>query len=144
MSTFIKGDNLILSIHNGSTYDPIGCLTSNSMSFSVNAIEAQTKCDAGQIKREAGSTSYEVSFDAIYIATEAGKTDYDALLQFVNQANGSNVTWKLSTGQSSPTDYFGEGVFSELTLDAPTGDEYATFSGTISGSGLVVTTDPKV
>ena len=34
-------------------------------------------------------------------------------------------------------------VFGDLSLDAAAGDELATFSGTISGSGVIATTDPN-
>ena len=44
MSTFIKGDAVILSIWDGVAYEPIGCLTSNSLSITRNVIETQTKC----------------------------------------------------------------------------------------------------
>lgn len=144
MSTFIKGDAVILSIWDGvDSYDPIGCLTSNSLSVVRNVIEAQTKCDPGLVIRSAGSTSSEVSFEAIYIKTEAGKTDFDALLDFINVASGSTVTWKMSTDQTSPTDYYGTAVLSDLELTASAGDEFATYSGTLQNTGLITTTDPN-
>lgn len=145
MSTFIKGDAVVLSIWNGTdAYEPIGCLTSNALSLTRNIIEAQTKCDAGQIIRQAGSTSSEISFEAIYIRTEAGKTDFDACLNFINTASGTTQTWKLSTDQTSPVAYYGTGVFADLSLDASAGDEFATYSGTIQNSGLITETDPNI
>ena len=73
MSTFIKGDAVILSIWDGSAYEPIGCLTSNSLSVTRNVIEAQTKCAPNEITRVAGSTSSELSFEANYIKTDNTK-----------------------------------------------------------------------
>ena len=144
MSTFIKGDAVILSIWNGTdAYEPIGCLTSNELSVTRNIIEAQTKCDAGQIIKQAGSTSSEISFEAIYIKTEAGKTDFDALLDFINVANGTTQTWKMSTDQSDPVAYYGVAVLADLSLSASAGDEFATYSGTLSNSGLILTVDPN-
>jgi len=144
MSTFIKGDDVILSIWDGvSAYEPIGCLTSNELSVVRNLIETQTKCAPGIIERAAGSTSSEVSFDAIYIKTEAGKTDFDALLDFINVASGTTQTWKISSDQTSPVAYYGTAVLSGLTLTAAAGDEFATYSGTLSNSGLIVTVDPN-
>jgi hypothetical protein len=145
MSTFIKGDDVILSIWNGvDAYEPIGCLTSNEISLTRNIIEAQTKCDPGVIIKQAGSTSSEIPFEAIYIATEAGKTDFDAMLQFINVASGTSQTWKMSTAQTSPTAYYGTAILSDLSLSASAGDEFATYSGTLSNSGLIVTVDPNV
>lgn len=46
MSNFIKGDVILLDIWDGvDTYDPIACLTSNSLSEVRNIIESQTKCN---------------------------------------------------------------------------------------------------
>jgi hypothetical protein len=145
MSTFIKGDAVILSIWNGTdAYEPIGCLTSNEINITRNIIEAQTKCDPGLIIKQAGSTTSEIPFEAIYIKTEAGKTDFDALLAFINVASGSTVTWKMSSDQTSPTDYYGTAILADLTLSASAGDEFATYSGTLSNTGLITTTDPNV
>lgn len=143
MSTFIKGDAVILSIWDGSAYEPIGCLTSNSLSVTRNVIEAQTKCAPGEITRVAGSTSSEVSFEATYIKTEAGKTDFDALLNFINVANGTTQTWKMSTDQITPVSYYGTAVLADLEITAAAGDEFATYSGTLQNSGLITETDPN-
>ena len=145
MSDFIKGDVIILYIWNGvDVYEPIGCLTSNSLSVTRNIIETQTKCDPSVIIKAAGTTSSEISFEATYIKTDAGKTDYDACLGFINSIDGQPVTWKMTTGQDSPQAYFGSGIFSDLSMDASAGDEFATYSGTISNSGLVLTVDPNL
>lgn len=143
MSTFIKGDAVILSIWNGTdAYEPVGCLTSNSLSITRNIIEVQTKCEPGQIIKAAGSTSSEISFEATYIKTESGKTDFDAMLQFINVANGTTQDWKMSTDQVAPVAYYGTAVLADLTLDSAAGDEFATYSGTLSNSGLLTETDP--
>lgn len=144
MSTFIKGDDVILSIWNGTdAYEPIGCLTSNEINITRNIIEAQTKCDPGVIVKQAGTTSSEVPFEAIYIKTESGKTDFDALLNFINIASGSTQDWKMTSDQTSPVAYYGTAILADLTLSASAGDEFATYSGTLSNSGLITTTDPN-
>ena len=145
MSTFIKGDAVILSIWNGvDAYEPIGCLTSNSINVTRNIIEAQTKCDPGVIIKQAGTTSSEIPFEAIYIKTESGKTDFDALLAFINVAAGTTQTWSMTTDQVTPTTYYGTSILADLTLDASAGDEFATYSGTLSNTGLIVTVDPNI
>ena len=144
MSTFIKGDDVILSIWNGTdAYEPIGCLTSNEISITRNIIETQTKCDPGVIIKAAGSTTSEVPFEAIYIKTESGKTDFDALLAFINVASGTSQTWKMSSDQTSPVAYYGTAILADLSLSASAGDEFATYSGTLSNTGLIVTVDPN-
>jgi TP901-1 family phage major tail protein len=143
MSTFIKGDDVILSIWDdvSSAYEPIGCLTSNEISFSRNVIEAQTKCDAGQVVRDGGSVSYELSFEGIDIETENGKREYNSLLPYISNTNMDKLTWRLSTSVN-PSFYFGTAVLSELSQTAGT-DENVTFSGTLMGSGLITSTDPN-
>jgi hypothetical protein len=143
MSTFIKGDSVILSIWNGTDdYEPIGCLISNEINITRNVIEAQTKCDPGVIVKQAGSSTSEVPFEAIYIKTESGKTDFDSLLNFINVVGGTTQDWRMSTDQITPIAYYGTAVLADLTLSASAGDEFATYSGTLSNSGLITTTDP--
>ena len=113
------------------------------MSVVRNVIETQTKCDPGLVLREPGSTSSEVTFEAIYIKTESGLTDFDALLNFINVANGTKQDWKMSSDQTSPVAYYGTGVLSDLELTASAGDEFATYSGTIQNNGLITTVDPN-
>lgn len=145
MSTFIKGDAVILSIWNATAtaYEPIGCLTSNSLSLTRNVIETQTKCQPGQIIRAAGTTSSEVPFEAIYIRTESGKTDFDSMLGFINTANGTTQDWKMESDQTTPVAYYGTAVLSDLELTAAAGDEFATYSGTLQNSGLITEVDPN-
>ena len=143
MSTFIKGDAVILSIYDGSAYEPIGCLTSNSLSVTRNVIEAQTKCAPGEITRVAGSTSSEVSFEATYIKNDGGKTNFESLLGYINNISGTTQTWKMSTDQVTPVAYYGTAILADLEITAAAGDEFATFSGTLQNSGLILTVDPN-
>ena len=146
MATFIKGDVLVLSIHDGTAYRPIACLTSNSISQSMGVIETITKCDPGVTQKQAGTYSYEISAEGEYIDTtsvgaETTKASHDYLHK--NKfASGSLVEWKMTTGLADDSEYFGSGYLTELSADAPTGDEFATFSMTLSGTGSIVLTDP--
>jgi len=142
MSTFIKGEALVLYIHDGSTYEPVACLTSNSLSNTRNVIESQTKCDPGVIKKAAGSTSYEIAFEGQYIENETGKISHDGLLAFINTISGTTQTWRMDTGQTATPFYYGTAILSDLELGADAGDELSTFSGTLSGDGLVLLVDP--
>lgn len=145
MATFIKGDVLILSIHDGSAYRPIACLTSNSLSESMGVIETITKCDPGVTQKAAGTYSYDISAEGEYIDTtsvgaEITKASHDYMHSIF--AAGAEINWKMATGIADTSDYFGAGYLTELSADAPTGDEFATFSMTLSGNGSIVTTDP--
>jgi len=145
MSTFIKGDDLILSVYDGAAYRPVACLTSNSLSESMGVIEVQTKCDPGVTQRQAGTYSYELSAEGEYIDTtsvgaEVTKASHDYMHSLF--AAGAAVTWRMSTGLDDTTNYYGTAYMTELSADAPSGDEFATFSLTLSGDGSIVTTDP--
>lgn len=145
MATFIKGDVLILSIHDGSAYRPVACLTSNNLSESMGVIETITKCDPGVTQKAAGTYSYEISAEGEYIDTtsvggETTKASHDYLHSIF--ATGAEINWKMTTGIADTAEYFGAGFLTELSADAPTGDEFATFSTSIAGNGSIVTTDP--
>lgn len=144
MATFILGDDVVLYIWDSvdTSYKPVGCLTQNDLNLTRNVIEAQTKCDKGLIVRQAGSTSSDISFDATYIKTDTTKSNFNDLLDFINVVNGTTQDWKMSSDQTSPTDYYGTGVLADLSLSSSSGDEFATFSGTIQNSGLITTVDP--
>lgn len=145
MSNFIKGEGLILYVHDGLIYRPIACLTSNSLSQTQNIIESQTKCNPGVVIKDAGTMSYEISAEGQYIdttsaAAEITKASHDYLFTIM----GTEKTWKMDTGLADTTAYYGTAIIGDLSLDAAAGDELATFSATLAGSGTIVTVDPIV
>jgi len=140
--SFIKGDGLILSIHDGAGYLPVACLTSNSLSTTRAVIETQTKCDPGQTIKRAGNFDYSISADGLYIDTGVDDTKFSHDRLLALQMAGANVTWSISTGLVTNTTYYGTAAITDLNLDAPTGGENSTFSCTLSGSGAIVLVDP--
>lgn len=147
MADFIKGDALVLSVHDGTAYRPVACLTSNSLNQTRGIIETQTKCDPGLIQRAAGVLAYEISAEGQYIDTtsvggDTAKASHDYLKTLMEA--GNEIIWKMSTGLADTTDYFGSAIMTDLSADAPTGDEFASFSCTLSGDGAISTTDPTV
>lgn len=146
MATYIKGKEEILSIWDGSTaYEPIVCLTSNNLSENVDEITAPiTKCDASTsaLTREAGTYSYEISFEGLYAETESSKLSW-AELRTKLRALGT-VTWRITTTyDDASTDVeYGTGFFSNLEKTAEV-EEFITFSGSLLGSGSITATDPN-
>ncbi len=141
----IKGDDLILSISDGVIYRPIACLTSNSLSETRNIIEAQTKCAPGVVEIESGTYSYELSAEGIYIDTTSSgaaitMASHDFLRTLMD--SGAKFFWKMGTGLADTTDYFGTSILQDLEASAPAGDEFASFSATFKGDGLIVIVDP--
>jgi len=147
MSTFIKGEQIILDVWDGSAYKPVACLTNNSLSRTRNIIEAQTKCEPGIIEKQGGSESHEIAIEGLYINTtdavggDDTKISHDALMPIFD--TGAIDTWRMSTALTDTPYYYGTGVFSDLVLDTPAGDEFASFTATISGIGAPVTVDPN-
>jgi len=148
MADKIKGEGLILYVHDGDLYRPVACLTSNSLDTELGIIESQTKCAPGVIEKQAGVFSYTLTADAIAIDTTSvggddTKASHDYLLSV--QQSKTTVNWKMDSGSGTggtALAYYGTGIITSLGLEAPTGDEFATFSLTIDGSGAIVTTDP--
>jgi len=146
MSTFIKGEDLILYIHDGSIYRPIACLTSNSFAQSRSIIEAQTKCSPGVVEKSTGGMSYNLSAEGNYIDTtsaggEVTKASHDFLKTLMD--SGASFTWKMDTGLADTTAYYGTAVLTDLEMTAAAGDEFTTFSSTLDGSGAILSVDPN-
>lgn len=144
MSELIKGDAEILSLYDGTAYVPFACLTSSSLSETRNVIESQTKCDPGLVTRTAGSYSYEISFEGEYIKPEASKESWAELRDRIRAVADSEVEWSITTtyaDASTDIDY-GTAILTDLSKDAPAGDELITFSGSLSGSGAITGTNP--
>lgn len=146
MADFIKGETMILFIWDGTAYRPVACLTSNSISSAREVIETQTKCAPGQVVKSAGSFSYSIALEGNYIDTtstggDTDKASHDYLLGL--QMTGDNITWRMSTGLADQAYYYGTAAITELEADFPAGNEFATFSGTLDGSGTILLTDPE-
>jgi Phage major tail protein 2. len=142
--TKIKGEDLILYVHDGTLYRPVVCLNSNSMNIERAVIESQTKCAPGVVERQAGMLSYTIEADAIAVDTTAitgddTKASHDYFFDIINA--GENVNWKMDSG-SGDLKYYGNGILTTLDFEAPAGDEFANFTISIQGSGAIVKTDP--
>jgi len=149
MPDFIKGEVGVISIWDSTVgvpaYFPIACATSITLDTATSVIESNTKCDPGVTIKNAGVFSYTLSIDGQYIdTTSAGgddtKRSHDALLEL--QQAETLIEYELDTGLADTT-YYGDAIISDLSLTLGSGDEIATFSCTLNGSGAIVTTDPN-
>ena len=148
MSDFKLGEGAIVYLYDdtAAAYLPVACLTSNSLSSSLEVIETQTKCDPGVIIKGAGSFAYSLDLEGNYIDTTStgGFTDrasHDYLLQ--QQIAKKVVTWKLLSLLEDNEAYYGTAIITDLSADFPSGNEFATFSATLDGSGAISLTDPN-
>jgi len=145
MATKIKGEDLILSVYDGTAYRPVACLTQNSINETTSIIESQTKCDPGVVTKDIGTSSYEVSAEGQYIDTTSVTGDTSsASHDYLRTLQRTKFTWRMDTGLTDTPFYYGTGILSDLSLEAPAGDELSTFSATISGDGAIVTVDPEL
>lgn len=140
--TFIKGNAVLFSIYDTSAYEPIACITSSTLSESVEVDEVETKCDPGNIVRTAGSYSYEISGEGVYIdgAVDTGKQSHQELAALMRAK--TTITWRMDTGITSPTMEYGTAIITALELTGESGSN-ATFSFTLSGIGAITPTDPN-
>ncbi len=142
-NTRIKGELIILSIHDGAAYRPIACLTSNSLSETQDIIDSQTKCDPGVLVREPGTYSYEISAEGEYIdTTSVGAEITKASHDYLHSVFGTKVTWRMDTGLADTAFYYGTAIINDLSADFAAG-ENSTFSASLSGSGVIVEADPE-
>ena len=144
MADKIKGEDLILYVWDGALYRPVACLTSNSLNMERAVIESQTKCAPGVIEKQAGVFSYTVEADAIAIDTtdltgDDTKASHDFFVDVIQ--SGDSTNWKMDSGSGALT-YYGNGIITSLGFEAPTGDEFASFTLSIDGSGNISKTDP--
>lgn len=139
----ILGNVVIQSIYDtGNTaWEPIGCLTSNTSSESLEVNEVETKCDPGNIVKTPGTYSYEKSGEGRYIdeAVDTGRQSYAKLKGYLR--GKTLIEWRESTGLTSPTNEYGSGYVTDVEMVAESGQE-VTFSYTISGTGAISSTDP--
>lgn len=144
MSTPVHGETEILYIWNGTdAYEPVVCLTSNSLSENVDEISSRTKCDTGgETNRRAGAYTYEISFEGVYNEPETSKVGWIALKTKLRSLG--NFTWRITTSYSdaSTVNEYGTAYFSNLEKTSPIDDNIA-FSGSLMGSGLITDTDPN-
>jgi predicted secreted protein len=142
----INGNLVILSVWNKvDAYEPLACLTSNTLSETTNIIESQTKCYADEIRKQSGTYSYELSaegecIDTTSVSGMSSKASYDKLRGY----QGDTLNWKMSTGLQDTPSYYGTAIISDLEQTADAADAFLTFSISLSGSGIIVETDPLV
>ena len=137
-NTNVKGHTGLLSVYLTSAYKPIVCLTSTSMSSVLRLIEKVNYCTAGETVQTIDGVDRTVSFDAEVMTV--GTPEDAASLSEIMGLQGEEQTFKLE-GRGTAPQYFAA-VISNLD-DSYAAGEDATFSGTLTINGDILTTDPK-
>jgi hypothetical protein len=136
-----KGEDRILFIKIDNLFIPIGCLTENSFSESVDTIETTTRENQGWTSVRPVTQSYSISFNGIQIltTTEEGddtKASYDLLKTL--KRDRVLLDWQIKGDNFFIVD-FGKCFITDLSEATPV-NEFITFSGTLTGYGEAFTT----
>lgn len=142
MATYVEGKDVILSIYDetAAAYEPVACLTTNSIAFTREVTESEAnKCDLDPTQTPAGA-SYEVTADGHIIKstdTDYG-TKYNDSKLYDAFWEKKRVDWKIEGGNDAR---YGNGILTAYSEEAPT-EGVATFSLSISGSAKPTDTEP--
>lgn len=137
---FYKGQDRILYIKVLGSYLPIACLQDNPFSESTEFIDTTTRDTNGWATSRPTMQSYNISFSGLQINTSvAGGVftvlSYDKLKQLKRLK--SLLEWKIEG--DFPTVDYGKCYISELSEASPI-DDFLSFSGTLIGYGVPLTT----
>jgi predicted secreted protein len=136
-----KGEDRILYIKIEDDFIPIGCLSENSFSESVDTIDTTTRENQGWTTSRPVMQSYSISFNGIQIltTTEQGdttKASYDLLKTL--KRDRVLLDWEVK-GDNFPIVDYGKCYITDLSEATPV-NELITFNGTLSGYGEAFTT----
>lgn len=136
-----KGEDRILYIKIDNLFIPIGCLSENSFSESVDTIDTTTRENQGWTSARPVSQSYSISFAGIQILTTTDEGDhtkasYDHLKSL--KRDRVLLDWQIK-GNNFPIVDYGKCYITDLSEATPV-NEFITFSGTLTGYGEAFTT----
>lgn len=131
-----KGEDRILYIQIDDLFVPIGCLTDNSLSESVDTIDTTTRENEGWTSSRPVTQSYSISFSGIQILTTTDEGDdtkasYDRLKSL--KRDRTLLDWQIK-GNNFPIVDYGKCYITDLSEATPVND-LITFSGTLTGYG---------
>lgn len=133
MSTTYKGEEQILYFNIEGSFIPIGCLTSNSFSESVEMLDTTTQDNEGWKTSVPTNQSYNISFEGIQTLTPdtgAEKYSYDYLK--ILKRNRTLIDWRSQVDGIWQDE--GQAYITEISENAATG-ELMTFSVSMEGYG---------
>jgi TP901-1 family phage major tail protein len=136
-----KGEDRILYIKIDDLFVPIGCLSENSFSESVDTIDTTTRENMGWTSSRPVMQSYSISFSGIQILTTTDdgdhtKASYDKLKSL--KRDRVLLDWQIK-GSNFPILDYGKCFITDLSEATPV-NELITFSGTLTGYGEAFTT----
>lgn len=128
---FYRGDTNILWINQGGTFQPVACLTGNSISERSEVLDTTTIANQGWTTAVPTIQSYLVNFDGYQVKDDG---DVVSMLKLKTLKRTKVIfDWEIRTNLNEFVD-FGRGFISDLSNVADVGD-FVQFSGTIIGVG---------
>lgn len=133
---YYKGEERILYIKLLGEYVPIGCISDNSFSESVETIDTTTRDNNGWATAKPTMQNYSITFNGIQVnSTIAGGSlnvaSYDRLKEL--KRGRQLLDWKLQ-GTTFPIVDYGKAYLTDVSENAVV-NELITFSGTLLGFG---------
>lgn len=141
---YFEGVDELLYIDFGDGFFPIGALTSNSFSESVEAVESTTRDNQGWKTHRLTLQEYSISFsglimNTIYAKGNFNKISYDRLAEI--KRDRKIVNWKTQSSDLTFIDS-GRAQITEISKESNIG-EYISFSATLLGYGSPSSTTGK-
>lgn len=138
---FIKGEDRVLYIKTNGVYLPIGCLTGNTFDENTEMIDTTTRDNKGWKTSSPMVQDYSISFTGLQVNSTAvggyfNVASYDKLKTI--KRNKIRIDWKIQ-GAVFPIVDYGQGYITSLG-ESNNVDELISFSGTITGFGIPLTT----
>lgn len=122
MADFLSGDSRILELFIDAAWTPIGCLTDNSFSESVETIGTTTRNSNSWKTQLTTKQGYSISFSGI----ETDDTLSAVKLKELKRSRAL-IQWRISADT-------GYGYITNIGESSPAGD-FSTFNGEIVGDG---------
>lgn len=133
---YYKGEERILYIKLLGEYVPIGCISDNSFTESVETLDTTTRDNNGWATAKPTMQNYSITFNGIQVnSTIAGGSfnvaSYDRLKEL--KRGRQLLDWKLQ-GANFPIVDYGKAYLTDISENAVV-NELITFSGTLLGFG---------
>ena len=130
-----NGTYKVLYIELDSVFKPVGCLTDNSFSESVEVIDSTTRQNTGGWGTSTPTRqSYSISFSGIETFDDLGETVVSYYNLQTIKRNRTKINWKIYSSLGGNTES-GSGYITSLSSSASI-DEAVSFDGEIIGFGI--------
>ena len=137
----IDGTYRVLSIKLDGVFLPVGLLTSNSFSESIEMLDTTTRDNGGYKTSTPTTQSYSIDFEGLIKQTLfVGQTETVLTYQNIKtlKRNRTLIEWKINSG----ADIYVSSGFAHITSlgDSSNIDEFISFNATLEGYGAITET----